>query len=483
MPSGADIGVDDSSVFLLSHAGLIYDVIAVAIFFILLFFFVSVRFNVKLKQNAEEFHQMLNTFDKNVIAVVVNLDGYIVFVSHAFIDISGYNQDELIGSKFLKYIYNEDKAEIFDKIIDAIILGDSYKIELQNIRKNGDIYWTEVVFTPEIVGMNLVGFNVIMHDITLKKEIEHISKNLEHIVELRTQELLDKNHEIEHILDTTMEGILIFHNSVCINVNRSAMQLGGYTSKADLIGHKMEEFVTDEYKELVSKNIEENYTQPYEIMGIRKDGSTMPCLVKGHSFEINGRFLRITTFIDLTNIKEKEVQLLEVQKELQEQAHKDYLTGLYNRRYFAELAQNYMELFHRERKEACIMMIDIDFFKNINDTYGHAEGDRVIKNLVGALVEHTRHSDIIARFGGEEFLVLLPSTGIKNALSLAQKIRKGVERLKVVSDNSEIIKFTISIGIAEITLEDKNIESAIKRSDDALYKAKKGGRNRVEIND
>ena len=462
---------------------LVYNIIAAATFIILLLFFISIRLNLKLKRNLREFHQMLQTFDKNVIAIVVDLEGFIVHVSHAFIEVSGYKGDELIGSKFLKFVHNENKKEIFDNIMNAVIYDDPYKVELENIKKGGDIYWTEVVFTPEVVGRNLVGFNVIMHDVTLKKEIEHISKNLEHIVELRTQELLDKNHEIEHILDTTMEGILIFHNSVCINVNRSAMQLGGYTAKTDLIGHKMEEFVTDEYKELVTKNIEENYTEPYEIMGIRKDGSTMPCLVKGHSFEINGRALRITTFIDLTNIKEKEAQLLEVQKELQEQAHKDYLTGLYNRRYFAELAQNYMELFHRERKEACIMMIDIDFFKKINDTYGHAEGDKVIKRLVEALVEHTRHSDIIARFGGEEFVVLLPSTGIKNALRLAQKIRKGVEALEVISDTNELIKFTISIGVAEINLDDKNIESSIKRSDDALYKAKNSGRNRVETSD
>ncbi|WP_345980125.1 diguanylate cyclase [Sulfurimonas sp. HSL3-2] len=462
---------------------LVYNIIAVATFIILLLFFISIRLNLKLKRNLREHHQMLKTFDKNVIAVVVNLDGYIVHVSQAFIEVSGYKEKELIGSKFLKFVHNENKKEIFENIMEAVIYEDPYKIEFENIKKNGDVYWTEVVFIPEIVGHSLVGFNAIMHDITLKKEIEHISKNLEHIVEIRTQELLDKNREIEHILDTTMEGILIFHNAICINVNRSAMELGGYRSKTDLIGHAIEEFVTDEYKELVKKNMEENYTKPYEIMGIKKDGSTMPCLVKGHSFEINGRALRITTFIDLTNIKEKEAELLEVQKELQEQAHKDYLTGLYNRRYFAELAQNYMELFHRERKEACIMMIDIDFFKNINDTFGHAEGDKVIKRLVEALVEHTRHSDIIARFGGEEFVVLLPNTGVKNALSLAQKIRKNVEALEVVSDTKELIKFTISIGVAEISFDDNNIESSIKRSDDALYKAKNSGRNRVEMSD
>ncbi|WP_345993168.1 diguanylate cyclase [Sulfurimonas sp. HSL-1716] len=463
------------------NGALVYNIIALFIFIILILFFVSVRLNVKLKKNLREFHRMLNTFDKNVVAVIVNLDGDIVHASHAFIAISGYTEDELLRSKFLKLVNNRNKTEIFDNIIDAVIDGDSYRTELENIKKNGDLYWTEVIFNPEAIGRNIFGFHAIMHDITLKKEIEHISENLEHMVEIRTQELLDKNREIEHILDTTMEGILIFHNSICINANKSAIEIGGYDSKIDLIGRTIEEVVADEYKELVKENIQRNYMKPYEIMGVKKDGSTLPCLVKGHTFEINGRVLRITTFIDLTYIKEKEAQLIEVQKELQEQAHKDYLTGLYNRRYFAELAQNYMALFHRERKEACIMMIDIDLFKNINDTHGHAEGDKVIKTLVAALIEHTRHSDIIARFGGEEFVVLLPNIGVKGALHLAQKIRKNVETLEVVSDKNEIIKFTISIGISEINSDDDSIESSIKRADNAMYKAKEGGRNRVEL--
>ncbi len=467
----------------LSHLEIIYNIIAISIFFILLLFFISIRLNVKLKRNVREFHQMLATFDKNVIALIVNLDGYIVHASNAFIEVSGYDKEELLDSKFLKYVHNENKKEIFDNIMNAIIYDDPYKIELQNIKKNGDIYWTEVSFTPEIIGRNLVGYNAIMHDITLKKEIENMSQNLEKIVALRTQELLDKNHEIEHILDTTMEGILIFHNSICINVNKSALKIGGYDARTDIIGHNIEEFIVDEYKALVRKNITENYTKPYEVFGIKKDGSTFPCLIKGHTFGINERYLRITTFLDLTYIKQKEAQLIEIQKELQEQAHKDYLTGLYNRRYFAELAQNYMELFHRERKKACLMMLDIDLFKSINDTYGHAEGDKVIKSLVASLVEHTRQSDIIARFGGEEFVILLPNIEIKSALSLAQKIRKNVEKIEVVSDTEEIIKFTISIGISEINYDDVNIESSIKRADDAMYKAKNNGRNRVELCD
>lgn len=460
-----------------------YNITALFIFFILLLFFISVRLNFKLKRKSDEYSQMLNTFDNNVTAMIVDLDGFIVYASKAFVQMSGYSEKELIGSKFLRFMTNGNDLEIFENIMDAIIQGKSYKAEFQNVKKNNEHYWTEVLFSPEVIGINLVGFNAIMQDITLKKDFENLNKNLEKIVQARTQELVYKNNEIEQILDTTMEGILIFYNSVCINANRSALKIGGYTSKDDLIGHFMAEFVTDEYKAIVNSHIGQNYPKPYEVVGIKKDGSTFPCLVKGNTFEINGRFLHITTFIDLTDIKDKEYQLIQVQKELQEQAHKDYLTGLYNRRYFAELAQNYMELFHREKKEASVMMLDIDLFKNINDTYGHGEGDKVIKTLVDALIKNTRQSDIIARFGGEEFVVLLPNIDKKDALHVAQKIRHYVEGLEVVTLQNEVMRFTVSIGISDIKYDDENIETPIKRADDALYKAKNSGRNRVEISD
>ncbi|MBU0633321.1 diguanylate cyclase [bacterium] len=335
------------------------------------------------------------------------------------------------------------------------------------------------IITIVVFFILLMFFIAIRLNIKLKKNIREAQQALM----IKTQELSDKNTETEYMLDTIMEGVLIFHDSICINANQSALSISGYSSKADVIGHTFDEFVAEEYREVVQKNMMQNDTEPYEILGVKKDGSTFACLVKGHTFQINAKILRITTFMDLTDSKEKERQLIETQKELQEQAHKDYLTGLYNRRYFAELAQNYMELFHREHKEASMLMIDIDFFKKINDTYGHAEGDKVLKSLAEALLKHTRQSDIVARFGGEEFVILLPNIGVESALHVAQKIRQSVERLDVVSDENELIKFTISIGVSEIHDDDKNIESSIKRADDALYKAKNAGRNRVEIND
>ena len=126
-----------------------------------------------------------------------------------------------------------------------------------------------------------------------------------------------------------------------------------------------------------------------------------------------------------------------------------------------------------------MVMIDIDNFKNVNDTYGHKVGDDVIVMLSETLLELSRESDIVCRFGGEEFILLLPQTDINGSAIIAEKIRTEVSKLSVTTQDAEEVYFTISLGIAQASLDEQNLEATIKRSDDALYKAKESGRNRV----
>ena len=184
----------------------------------------------------------------------------------------------------------------------------------------------------------------------------------------------------------------------------------------------------------------------------------------------------------LTHLSNRVIQELEeAQKQLEDQSHRDFLTGLYNRRYFYEVTQNFVNIFKREKKPFSIISIDIDKFKSINDTYGHSVGDMVIKNLADILVCKTRKSDIVSRFGGEEFIVFLPSTEVSGASEVAEKLRKSVETIPVESDNGEPISFTISLGVDQISEGDNGIDDVLERVDKALYKAKESGRNRVVL--
>ncbi|WP_448588477.1 GGDEF domain-containing protein [Thermocrinis sp.] len=167
-------------------------------------------------------------------------------------------------------------------------------------------------------------------------------------------------------------------------------------------------------------------------------------------------------------------------KELQELAYNDPLTGLPNRRFFFEHANLIFEEAKRYEKKLSLLVMDIDHFKKINDTYGHDVGDLVLKTFAGLLKGLTRKFDICARMGGEEFAVLLPNTGLDGARTLAERIRNKLASTPI-EHGEAIILVTTSIGVSEFRKGMESIDELIKEADMALYKAKEGGRNRVEV--
>ena len=176
----------------------------------------------------------------------------------------------------------------------------------------------------------------------------------------------------------------------------------------------------------------------------------------------------------------RELQLQELQSELKLLASTDPLTKLYNRRHFCKVSDHILDLAKRDKKELSVLMLDIDKFKSINDTYGHKVGDDVIIKLADKLKECQRKSDIICRYGGEEFLVLLPETSLEGAVTAAKNIREEIEKVSIGLDLGTNLRFTVSIGVSNVYIEkEDSLESAIKRADEALYEAKKSGRNRV----
>lgn len=160
----------------------------------------------------------------------------------------------------------------------------------------------------------------------------------------------------------------------------------------------------------------------------------------------------------------------------------DALTNLNNRRQFETRLGQEIAIAKRQNNPLCAMMIDIDFFKRVNDTYGHSAGDEVLRTVAGLIKEALRESDIPARYGGEEFAVLLPFTEIKDAQIVGERLRKKVETtpIPINQDSSEkqSINVTISMGLAEFDKIETG-ESLFERADKALYEAKKSGRNRV----
>lgn len=165
--------------------------------------------------------------------------------------------------------------------------------------------------------------------------------------------------------------------------------------------------------------------------------------------------------------------------QLQEQVIRDPLTGLYNRRYLNDMLQHMIAYATRKRSPLSILMIDIDHFKNINDAYGHAAGDDVLISLSKILTANVRTSDMIYRYGGEEFLILMQDTSLETARQRAEMIRASVEKSSFTVDK-KMVTMTVSIGVATFPADGRDLWEVIDAADNALYEAKANGRNRVE---
>jgi len=176
---------------------------------------------------------------------------------------------------------------------------------------------------------------------------------------------------------------------------------------------------------------------------------------------------------DVTEVAIYENKLLEMNM-------RDGLTGIYNRRFLETILKNEFSRHKRYGGVFSIIMFDIDYFKKVNDTYGHQCGDFILKSISSRSSALIRNIDYLARYGGEEFCCVLPETGIKPAISVAERFRTAIFEQENNYDGN-VIKVTISLGVAEFRDEIESVNMLINKADEALYRAKKEGRNKVMV--
>jgi len=183
------------------------------------------------------------------------------------------------------------------------------------------------------------------------------------------------------------------------------------------------------------------------------------------------------------SLQEAQAEIESLRKSLQDATHeaqRDFLTGLFNRKAFDRMMDEMTSLAAKEQVPFSLLMIDVDHFKRFNDKHGHPIGDEVLKMVARLLKDTVKGTDIVTRFGGEEFAVILPNTPLKGAQVVAENIRINISR-KELRHREQGVSYgnvTVSIGLAAFDSAD-NVPLLIKRADDALYEAKRGGRNRV----
>ncbi|GAA0722083.1 diguanylate cyclase [Clostridium malenominatum] len=171
----------------------------------------------------------------------------------------------------------------------------------------------------------------------------------------------------------------------------------------------------------------------------------------------------------------------EMYRKYKEESTKDFLTGLNNVRQFDKAFNNITSKLEERDEKFSIAIIDIDFFKKVNDTYGHAEGDVILKELANVLLKSCRSFDIVSRIGGEEFSIMLLDCPLKQAMEIGEKIRLSVEKHDFILSDNRTINITVSIGISTYPECERDFNKLLKEADEALYKAKQTGRNKVVL--
>jgi len=239
--------------------------------------------------------------------------------------------------------------------------------------------------------------------------------------------------------------------------------------------HFKDFFVDADNRKLLLEKLEHfKEIQDFEILVKTSIGETpFWLMVSANIINYQGAMALYCAFQDITARKQRE-------KALQNQADRDPLTAIYNRRYFEKTVTEKIMLAHRNKQDFAVLMVDADYFKNINDKYGHKTGDKVLIELAHTLERSLRPEDVVARYGGEEFVVFLNQVTADIALMVAERLRDAVSHTVVYSEQGEPLTWTVSIGVAPCGISD-SVGLMIKMADDAMYLAKENGRNRVEV--
>ena len=199
--------------------------------------------------------------------------------------------------------------------------------------------------------------------------------------------------------------------------------------------------------------------------------------VTNHDGEVEGVCI---TVVDSTDSHLYQMMLQEALREVEENSRRDAMTGLYGRQYFMEQAKKEFSRAKRYNTSFSILLIDLDHFKNINDTYGHLAGDEVLQSFAERMSATLRNVDLAGRYGGEEFVLLLPSTDLEGAATVAERIRAVAADYKVPTSSGEL-PISCSVGVAQFSQTDSDLNGLLERADKALYVAKNEGRNQVKL--
>lgn len=442
------------------------------------------------------------------IALVAPNGGWLR-VNDALCQIVGYSQDEFVKLTFQDITHPDDLDSdlyLLRQLIDDEI--DRYQLEKRYITKSGNTIWIQLIVTKQMSPQGELEYFVsIIKDIQERKEAEasltELRKDLENRVETRTrdlrlanemlssfmaqqlqseQELRKREAELQMVLQNANDAyVCIDHNGVIRDWNQQAEQTFGWSSQ-EAIGRRLDEMIIPVTMREAHRAGLRHYlatgelnvlNRRKELTAVRRDGTPLPVEVRVSPLSIDGKTIFSAFLHDIT--ERKQVEAIR-----EHEATHDPLTGLLNRRGMFDLLSQAIARVKRTRASLALLFIDLDGFKQINDTHGHEAGDAVLREVAARLQASIRQTDTAARLGGDEFTVILENIkhGISDANMLAQKILETLQH--PIQLDSVTATISASIGISMHHPDDeRSADQLVNAADSAMYTAKHAGKNQV----
>lgn len=460
--------------------------------------------------------------------VITDRNGNIQWVNPAFTKMTGYSADDVHGKNPRILKSGMVPQDIYSNLWKTILSGNVWHGELINRRKDGSIITEEQTIAPvRDSSGHVIHFIAIKQDITERKHSEEaLSKRSDQIDTLnRVMRSLSSTLDISKVLDMILHEIqqVIPYDSasvwLCKGDTLEIIAAHGFSDPESLIGTSFDLSSKDNPNTQVIQTrmplIEGDVYSTYNtfsngvqtryknrgwmgvpmiigdrVVGMLAFDKNAPnfytqeqsqfalAFAAQAAIAIENARLYSDAQKELTEKIEAEEKLLKLQKELEEQAIRDSLTGLYNRRFLDETLSRELSRAERDKYSVSIVMLDLDHFKMFNDTYGHDVGDMMLKQLGKLLSSQVRAGDIACRFGGEEFVVVMPKASLSVAKQRANDWRMKFES-QILIHEGEVLNATLSAGVAVYPLHGTTSDEIIRKADQAMYAAKAAGRNLV----
>jgi diguanylate cyclase (GGDEF)-like protein/PAS domain S-box-containing protein len=394
-------------------------------------------------------------------------------------------------------------------------------VEIENVRRDGDRAWVSWTIKGLRNGDGrITEIQCVGNDITRLKQAEDALKRSEQ----RFKELYGQSERAARLhkalLDYSPDPIAVYDiEGRAIYINSAFTKMFGW--RLDEVSGKKIDFVPEESEketeEMIKQALEGREFSDLTTKRLTKDGDIIDVSISGALYgdELGNPSGGIVHFRDIREkkraqaalkkahdeldqrVKERTEELAQTNARLQEeirerqrieealryQASHDYLTGLWNRKTTMEALERELSRCERENADAGVVMIDVDHFKDVNDSAGHLAGDFVLKQVADRIKDQLRVYDWLGRYGGEEFLIILPGANKAQAVNVSERIRRTIAQTPIQIDGG-VVSVTISLGVTTVReMEQIKVDTAIRNADTALYLAKENGRNRVEFYD